>query len=99
MISVLNCYTGFNNCLQQPDFNFVTEYYSERCIVAALNTNFDLIDIFMMTNIHDELHTLTSIDLIDYTFGNPVTPDILNRYKVPGFPFHKLDLKVGTAFI
>ena len=53
----------------------------------------------MMTNLSGELYTSTSIDLTDENFANPVTPDILNGFDFPGFPRHKLDLKVGAVVI
>ena len=98
-ISVLESYTGLNNLLQRQDWNALTEYYAERFIITTLNATVDSINTFMMTNLSGELYTSTSIDLTDENFANPVTPDILNGFDFPGFPRHKLDLKVGAVVI
>lgn len=34
---------------------------------------------------------------MDDAFADPVTPDILNGFNFPGFPKHKLKLKIGAS--
>lgn len=52
-----------------------------------------------MDSIPGNIHTSTSLDLIDEAFFDPVTTDVLNSFNFAGFPSHTLKLKVGATVI
>jgi ATP-dependent DNA helicase PIF1 len=90
-------YGAAHQLIRQRNWRDLTTLYSSRCLITPLNKTVNIVNNDIMDSLPGQYHLSSSIDRMDQKYAHPVTADVLNSFNFPGFPSHKLKLKVGSS--
>lgn len=88
-------YNDLAEIVSAPESNRTATYFSERGLISPFNETVSNLNELILGLIPGELVCSVSIDEPDSNFVDPVTPEVLNNIDFPGFPQHRLFMKIG----
>ncbi|EHS63282.1 uncharacterized protein PGTG_21498 [Puccinia graminis f. sp. tritici CRL 75-36-700-3] len=102
--AIAQVYGDLSNLFINHDYTNIPDFYAERLILAPLNADVTKINSTCRDRIPGQLFLSESVDqMMNEADGlesdEAVPEEVLNTFSLPGFPEHKLELKVGIPVI
>ncbi|EFP93666.2 uncharacterized protein PGTG_19561 [Puccinia graminis f. sp. tritici CRL 75-36-700-3] len=103
-MAIEQAYGDLSNILNKNDTDRICNFFTDRLILAPLNADVTKINAICRDRLPGRALVLNSVDqMMNEADGldsdEAVPEEVLNTFSLPGFPEHKLELKVGMPVI
>jgi ATP-dependent DNA helicase PIF1 len=95
----IELYSDLNNLIRVGNWQSLSDYYLQRCILTPLNDDVNIINSDILKSVEGVESEYLSIDNMVEDYVEEVSPEILNSYSLASFPKHRLTLKAGAVVI
>lgn len=96
---VWDLYAAITVLIGQRNWDVLCNYYAQRCLITSLNETVDKVNTYMLNLTPGETTESRSIDKMNEDCLQQVPVEVLNTFKINGFPVHCLTLKVGMPVV